>query len=245
VTPLTASLNTVFVVSFRAPERTGLYGSSERHDLLTASAPASKAGCIRMLDVRVPDARAGANVRVTLAPRRLGGHWCTGTYHGRIEEVQTAVCPRGRLCPTYVLVRGTVGRFVLKVSGESSAGSPTHPLPAGADRTAPSFAGLQHAFACTPGAQRPGQTTPFTLSWQAASDDVTPSSQIVYDVYMATTPGGEGFSTPTWTTPPGVVGYRTPGLASHGTFYFVVRARDGAGNQAHNTIEQHGVDPCY
>jgi hypothetical protein len=118
------------------------------------------------------------------------------------------------------------------------------PLPA-LDTTPPSFGGLQSAFACTPGAQRPGQTTPFTLSWHAASDNVTPSSQIVYDVYLASAPGGEQFAAATWTTAPGATTFKTPGLPSHGSFYFVVRARDGAGNEDHNTIEVHGSDPCY
>lgn len=115
VTPPTGSPTTTFVLSFRAPERTGLYGASQRHDSLTASPPASARGCITMLDVGVPDAAAGALVRVTLAPRRLGGSWCAGTYHGQIEEVQTAVCRGGEVCPAYVLLRGVVGRFVLHV----------------------------------------------------------------------------------------------------------------------------------
>ena len=42
----------------------------------------------------------------------------------------------------------------------------------------------------------------------------------------------------------GATSFRTPGLASHGTFYFVVRARDTVGNEDHNTIERRGVDPC-
>jgi hypothetical protein len=242
VTPASGSSKTVFVLSFRAPERTGLYGSSQRHDMLSASAPASAGGCIKRFNVRVPDARAGALVRLTLAPRRFGAGWCTGTYHGRIEEIQSAVCPRGSLCPDYVLLRGVVGRFVLRVKDSSPAGPPA---PSGADTVPPSFAGLQRAFACTPGPQRPGQTTPYTLSWQAATDDRTPGSQIVYDVYLAATSGTEGYSMPTWTTPPGVPTYRTPGLPSHGTYYFVVRARDIAGNRDRNTSEQRGVDPCY
>jgi hypothetical protein len=114
----------------------------------------------------------------------------------------------------------------------------------GTDATPPVFAGLQGAFACTPGPQRPGQTTPFTLSWEAATDDVTPSSQIVYDIYLASTSGGENFSKPTWVTEPGATTFRTPGLPSHGTFYFVVRARDRAGNEDRNTLERLGSDPC-
>lgn len=242
VTPTVGSTHTVFVLNFTVPERTGVHGSSQRHDVLTASAPAGSSGCVTALNVRVPDARAGARLRVALDPGKLGGEWCQGLYHGRVEELQTAICPRRTLCPTYVLLRGTVGRFSLHV--RSTAPVVDSPAP-GADGTPPSFAGLQRAFACTPGAQRPGQTTPFTLSWQAATDNVTPSSEIVYDVYLATTPGGEDFSKPTWTTSPGVTTYRTPGLPSHGTFYFVVRARDSAGSEDRNTLEQRGVDPCY
>jgi hypothetical protein len=124
VTPARGSFSTAFVLSFRAPERTGSYGSSQRHDLITASAPAAAAGCITTLHVRAPDTRAGSNVRVTLASRKLGGRWCTGIYHGRIEEVQTALCQRGAPCPTYFQVRGIVGRFALTVSGESSPAPP-------------------------------------------------------------------------------------------------------------------------
>jgi hypothetical protein len=130
--------------------------------------------------------------------------------------------------------------------GQQSVAAP--PTPQGGtaprDTTAPKFEGLQWAFACTPGPQRPGQTTPFNLGWRAATDDVTPSSLIVYDIYLATEPGGEDFSKPTWTTPPGTTEYRTEGLASHGTFYFVVRARDQAGNEDGNTVELRGTDPC-
>jgi hypothetical protein len=237
VTPVAGSADTVFVVSFTVPQRTGRYGSSQRHDVLSASAPTGSSSCLNTLDVKVPDARAGAHERVVVDPRKMGGRWCEGTYRGRIEELQIAVCARGLACPTYVLVRGTVGRFSLHVRST--------PLPAGMDGMPPSFAGLQRAFACTPGPQRPGQTTAVALSWQAATDDVTPSAEIVYEVYVASAPGGEEFSKPTWTTPPGATSFNAPGLASHGTFYFVVRARDGAGNEDHNTLEQRSVDPCY
>ncbi len=103
----------------------------------------------------------------------------------------------------------------------------------------------QSAFACTPGPQTPGETTPYTLTWQAATDEGTPSSQILYDVFLAHSSGGEDFSQPTWTTPPGVTTYRTPGLPSHGAYYFVVRARDEAGNKDQNKLERAGVDPCF
>jgi hypothetical protein len=233
VTPSSGSPLITFTLSFRAQERTGLYGSSQRHDLVVASASPGQGGCVTTLSVHAHDAQTGARVRVRLVPGNLGGRWCVGRYSGRIEEIQTAVCPHGTLCPTYVLLRGIVGRFTFHVIDSNDKTPP------------PTFAGLQEAFACTPGPQQPGQTTPYTLSWQPASDNSTPSAQITYDVYLASAPGAEDFSTPTWTTPPGVTSYRTPGLPSHGSYYFVVRARDNAGNQDANTVEKHGIDPCY
>lgn len=107
-----------------------------------------------------------------------------------------------------------------------------------ADTTAPVFAGLQKASACSP-IVRPW---PYELTWQAATDDVTPSSQIVYDIFLSHTPGGEDFSHPTWTTAPGVTKFETPPLNEPS--YFVVRARDRAGNEDQNTVERLGEDPC-
>jgi hypothetical protein len=232
VTPSAGSPLTTFELTFRNPERTGVMGGTERHDLLSASVPNGGNGCLENFDTRPPDAHAGAVVHVKLSPRKLHGHWCVGTYHGQIEEIQTAVCPHGTFCPTYALLRGVVGNFTLRVKPS-------------ADKQPPRFGGLLRAFACTPGPQRPGQTTPYTLSWQAATDNLTPSSQIVYDVYYATRSGAEDFAMPTWTTAPGVTSFRTPGLPSHGAAYFVVRAQDAVGNEDRNTVERAGVDPCF
>jgi hypothetical protein len=222
----------MFAVSFRTPDRTGRHGTVQFHDLLTGSVPQGL-GCVTSFSVRAPDAKAGARLRVVLDPRRLGTRWCEGTYRGRIAELQTPVCSRGELCPSYVLVRRQLGPFTFRVYGTPAR-----------DTAPPAFGGLRRAFACTPGPQRPGQTTPFTLSWEAATDNVTPRGQIDYDIYLSTRPFGERFSRPRWTTAPGATRFRTPGLASHGSFYFVVRARDLAGNEDRNTVEQRGVDPC-
>lgn len=225
---------TIFVVSFSAPARTGVVGSIRLRDLLTAAPVSAGARCIGQINVPAPDARRGQRVRVRLTPKTLGGSWCAGTYHGKVVELQSAVCPRGTACPAYVRLVATVGHFSLTVRA----------TPAGGDRVAPTFAGIANAFACTPGPQQPGETTPYTLSWQAASDNITPAAQIVYDIYFSTTPGGEDLVHPTWTTPPGVTSFRTPGLPSHGDAYFIVRARDAAGNKDTNTHEQKGIDPC-
>jgi len=52
----------------------------------------------------------------------------------------------------------------------------------------------------------------------------------VYDVYQATTPGGEDFSRPTYTPPPGATSFVTPEVPDDSAYYFVVRARDVAGD---------------
>jgi hypothetical protein len=254
VTPSSGGARTVFVIDFRAPDTTGVNGTLHRFYVLNASAPSSAVvgGCLAGIDIRVLAARKGSRVRVRLDAGKLGGRWCVGVYRGAINELESPVCPHGLACPTYVRLLGTVGRFALEVRATPSheitttttTTTPTTTSTPPGNGTPPSFGGLQNAFACTPGPQRPGETTPFTLSWQAAADAVTPTSQIVYDVYLASTPGGESFSTPTWTTDPGVTTYKTPGLPSHGSFYFVVRARDSAGNEDRNTTEVHGSDPC-
>jgi hypothetical protein len=243
VTPAAGGPRTVFSVSFRAPQRTGVEGSLRRFDQLSASlSPAAGAsGCLTSVDVSVPAADKGVLVALRLDPQSLrvdpqahAGRWCAGTYRGQIEELAGPVCQPGRACPAFIALLGTIGRFSFTVRSS----------PPPVDRTPPSFGGLQRAFACTPGPQRPGQTTPFTLSWQAASDNLTASSQIVYEIYLASSPGGENFAAPTWTSGPGATTFSTPGLPSHGSVYFVVRARDATGNTDRNTIERHGSDPC-
>jgi hypothetical protein len=234
VEPAVGGPRTTFVVSFTAPQRTGVIGSKRLRDELSVGVTPTRSGCLAQATAPVPNTRHGQRVQVRLDSRRFGGRWCAGIFHGRILELQTAVCPRGTLCPTYVIIR-VIGRFSLVVD---------RPSPAGGDVIPPSFAGLRKAFACTPGPQRPGQTTPYTLSWQPAHDNTTSPSAIVYDIYYATQTGGEDFARPTWTTPPGVTSFRTPGLPSHGSDYFVVRARDQAGNEDRNRIEVAGIDPC-
>jgi hypothetical protein len=233
VKPRIGNPHTHFVVSFRAPDATGSSGFLGRHYVLSAATSSqAQPGCVSTASLSLPDARARSLVRVTLRPQGPGSRWCTERFSGQIEEIEAPVCAKGRLCPAFVVLLGTVGRFSFRVTSS------------GGDGTPPVFAGLKRAFACTPGAQRPGQTTPFTLSWQAARDNRTPSAELVYDVYESTSPGGETFSKPSWITKPGATTFRTPGLPSHGSFYFVVRARDQAGNEDRNRVERHGLDPC-
>jgi hypothetical protein len=237
VTPTHGGPDTTFVLSFVAPTATGTTGSTQVRDVLSASNHPGSASCLGSVNVPIADHRRRQHMRVHLKPRKLGGHWCPGVYNGQIEELAQPICPHGEACPAYVILRGTIARFELHVQGHASARR--------RDVTPPRFAGLERAFACTPGPQRPGQMTPYTLTWQPATDDITPSSQIAYDVFYAPTPRGEDFSRPNWTTAPGATSFRTPGLPSHASAYFVVRARDVAGNEDANSIERAGIDPCF
>ena len=108
----------------------------------------------------------------------------------------------------------------------------------------PIFGGLKSATTCTPGPVKPNQTSSYHLEWQAAKDRMSPSRRIVYEVYLATAPGEENFSTPTYTTSPGATSFDTPQLPIEDTFYFVVRARDRRGQEDSNTVEREGQDLC-
>jgi hypothetical protein len=266
IKPAAGGPHTIFTVTFRTPDPPGHSGLFETSYLLSASGGSAAPGCVT--DVSRSFAKSVPHGRITTAldPRRLGDPWCLGTFRGRVQEQRGPYCPQHMLCAEFATQVKTIGRFSFSVT-QPTAGihvpappgtvittattttpastAPTTTTPTTPqDTTPPTFAGITSAFACTPGPQRPGQTTPFTLTWTAATDGVTPSGQIVYDVYVATSPGAEDFSKPTYTTPPGITSYRTPGLPSHGTFYFVVRAKDLAGNEDRNTVEARGADPC-
>ncbi len=115
---------------------------------------------------------------------------------------------------------------------------------AGSDRTPPVFAGLKSAVTCIPGPVGVERMSSFHLVWPAAKDNVTPSGRIVYDIYQAKSPGTENFSRATYTTRRGATQFATPPLSSTETHYFVVRARDAAGNHDRNRRERPGRNLC-
>jgi hypothetical protein len=112
------------------------------------------------------------------------------------------------------------------------------------DHVPPAFAGLASATTCVPGPVGGGISSSYHLAWKAATDNVTRSRRIVYEIYQATSSGGGDYSHPTYTTARGATKFDTPKLPSTETFYFVVRARDRAGNEDSNTVEREGVNLC-
>jgi hypothetical protein len=114
-----------------------------------------------------------------------------------------------------------------------------------ADHTPPVFAGLESATTCLPGpAGGPTRSSAYNLKWSSANDAVTPVGELVYEVFQTSVPSTETFSTPTYTTPPGATTFATPPVPDDRPYYFVVRARDGAGNRDANRVERLGANLC-
>jgi len=99
----------------------------------------------------------------------------------------------------------------------------------GADTTAPAFDGAKAAE---------GQAHAINLTWEAAIDDVTQPEEIVYLVYQATQAGAQDFTQPpVLETAPGATSVVVGGLAVSTQYFYVVRARDAAGNTDLNSEE--------
>lgn len=220
VSPQVGPPTTSFVVSFTAQKRTGRIGSRIIRYWVIA-----QTSCGRHAVVEAPPSRKGRRLHVKLLPKQ--GSWCEGTVSGKLTEVDGFHCPS--ICAGPAVRPRTLARFTFRV------------VASGTDVTPPSFAGVRNAVQCFPGPMTPGETRPVGLSWNAATDNASPSSKITYDIYMASTAGGENFSAPTWTTQ-GATSFTTPDLPP-GRF-FVVRARDEAGNEDHNSVERQAENPC-
>ena len=149
--------------------------------------------------------------------------------------------------PSHIQTRRQHARVALSLFVAAAAAILVAGAPAQAhrkDRVPPVFEGLKSATTCIPGPIGPETKASYHLSWNAAKDNVTPSSGIIYEIYQATAPGGENFSQPTYATAPGATTFTTPSLPASQTFYFVVRARDRAGNEDSNTVERQGQNLC-
>lgn len=105
----------------------------------------------------------------------------------------------------------------------------------GKDSAAPDFDGVKEVVSESP--------TTLRVSWDPATDDVTPASRIVYDVFVQDQPGGPPVVNPkpTVVSRPGATSATITGLPPQATRWVVVRARDEAGNSLPNNIELSGT----
>ena len=98
----------------------------------------------------------------------------------------------------------------------------------GVDMTPPVFAGCTAATTL--------QAITVGVAWNAATDDVSASANMAYDVFLSTTPGKFDFTRP-FATATGIDTVVIPALMTSTAYYFVCRARDEAGNEEDNTVE--------
>jgi hypothetical protein len=113
VKPGSGHRHTHFVVAFTAPQRTGTFSGATR-EYQVGAATTQRQGCVSNAGKSVGASRAGARVSATLTPAR--GHWCTGTYKGRIIETVTPRCEPGKACPAFIGILHVVGTFRFRVS---------------------------------------------------------------------------------------------------------------------------------
>jgi hypothetical protein len=117
VTPTKGSATTRFTVSFTAPERTGTIGGFRRNYVVQFNSGGPRPGCTAGGTVAVPPSAAQAHIKATLDPGRLGNpRWCAGTFDGKVVELRAPNCAAGQVCPAYIVVVGTVGRFTFRVT---------------------------------------------------------------------------------------------------------------------------------
>lgn len=102
-----------------------------------------------------------------------------------------------------------------------------------ADNSAPTFAGVTSVVGTSPSS--------LLVSWAPATDDGTPASRIVYDIFLSDTSQGQRFSTPQKVSVPGASSATILNLPSQAKRFVVVRARDESGNSASNKVEASGT----
>jgi hypothetical protein len=218
VKPGSGTPQTHFALRFRIPVATGRFGTVVRTDTLSVSGPRGT-HCQSAARRTLRPAKKGKRVTVTLRPGKGRGGWCAGQWHGTVVQSVAIRCTPTpvRACPQLVVAPQTIAGLVSATTCPSPR--PVRPdlLPRGSS---------------------------YTLTWAAATDPVTPSSQLVYEIFVATAPGAENYATPTYTTAPGATSFVTPLSQDQGTRYFVVRARNAAGREDANTVERAGIIDC-
>jgi hypothetical protein len=122
VRPSTGTPSTTFVVSFVAPTAAGNVNGLHRWYVVSARGPAkANATCTNGATKLVSYARANRRLRVPLSGGTHG--WCSGTFHGSVEEWFRPICVVGRACPQFIGFRilGTFKFTVLRAVSKAGA----------------------------------------------------------------------------------------------------------------------------
>lgn len=120
-----------------------------------------------------------------------------------------------------------VALFVVVLSGCGSDSNPASGVST-VDTEAPIFNGLSSATAIG--------SYSASLSWSAATDNVSAAAAIQYNAYVASSSGAQNFSTAS-TSVKGASDMILSGLSAASDYYIVVRAQDESGNEDSNSTE--------
>jgi hypothetical protein len=116
VSPAVGHPSSVLSFSFRAPVRTGRQGSNLVSYTLSVRGHA-RSGCVAIHGATLRAAHAGQMVTTSLGPAQLGGSWCTGTFNARVEELESAACAAGQMCPQFIRIAAVIGPVSFKIAG--------------------------------------------------------------------------------------------------------------------------------
>lgn len=101
------------------------------------------------------------------------------------------------------------------------------------DNTNPTFAGVASAVS--------NSSSQITLSWSVASEAT--SNPVTYEICRSTTAGVCNTTFTVLASTP-FLGYNSAGLTSRTVYYYIVRARDAAGNRTTTTVEKSARTWC-
>jgi hypothetical protein len=88
------------------------------------------------------------------------------------------------------------------------------------------------------------QRTPLSDRRTGPRQRASLASSLTYLLYQASSPAGQSYAAPSFTTPPGATSFSVGKLATSTSYYFVVRARDEAGNIDTNKVEVSAKTPA-
>ena len=123
VSPPSGHARTTFTVHFTAPAPSGRSGTEARSYHLSAAPAKRRSGCVDSVAATPIATTANQAMAVRLAPRNVGGRWCTEKYTGEVTEtIQPACSPilpgqtrRAIVCPQYIALV-PIGTFSFRVT---------------------------------------------------------------------------------------------------------------------------------